>query len=123
VVYLVLRIAVAFAIVRVSRRQDQTGAVPLTARNVYLSAIFLVVLAGTCWLASTDWIMSLEPRWSSTIFGVYNFAGIFLSALAAVCVAVIGLYWQGPFRNVLTWRPLDDLGTLLFGFSSFWMYI
>src|SRR6516165_6317614 len=123
VVYLVLWIALAFAIVRVSRRQDQTGAVSLTARNACLSAIFLVVFAGTCWLACTDWIMSLEPHWSSTIFGVYNFAGIFLSALAAVCVAAIGLYWQGPFRNVLTWRHLHDLGTLLFGFSSFWMYI
>jgi hypothetical protein len=123
VVYLVLWITLAFAIVRVSRRQDQTGAVSLTARNVCLSAIFLVVFAVTCWLASTDWIMSLEPHWSSTIFGVYNFAGIFLSALAAVCVAVIGLYWQGPFRNVLTWRHLHDLGTLLFGFSSFWMYV
>jgi hypothetical protein len=123
VVYLVLWIALAFAMVRLSRRQDQTGEVSLTARNVYLSAIFLVVFAVTCWLASTDWIMSLEPHWSSTIFGVYNFAGIFLSALAAVCGAAIGLYWQGPFRNVLTLRHLHDLGTLLFGFSSFWMYI
>jgi hypothetical protein len=67
--------------------------------------------------------MSLEPHWSSTIFGVYNFAGMFLSALAAVCVVAIGLYWQGPFRNVLTQHHLRDLGTLLFAFSSFWMYI
>jgi hypothetical protein len=109
--------------VRVSRRQDETGAAALTARNVRLSALFLVVFAVTCWLAGTDWIMSLEPHWSSTIFGVYNFAGIFLSALAAVCVVVIGLYWQGPFRNVLTRDHLQDLGTLLFAFSSFWMYI
>jgi hypothetical protein len=121
--YLVLWIALAFALVRVSRRQDQTGATSLTARNVRLSALFLVVFAVTCWLASTDWIMSLEPQWSSTIFGVYSFAGIFLSALAAVTLVVVGLYWQGPFRNVLTRKHLHDLGTLLFGFSSFWMYI
>jgi hypothetical protein len=122
-VYLILWISLAFALVRISRRQDQSGATSLTARNVGLSAIFLVVFAVTCWLASTDWIMSLEPHWSSTIFGVYNFAGIFLSALAAVCVVTIGLYWQGPFRNVLTRNHLHDLGTLLFAFSSFWMYI
>jgi hypothetical protein len=122
-VYLVLWVALAFALVRVSRRQDQTGAASLTATNVRLSALFLVVFAVTCWLASTDWIMSLEPQWSSTIFGVYNFAGIFLSAVAAVVVVTIGLYWQGPFRNVLTRRHLHDLGTLLFAFSSFWMYI
>jgi hypothetical protein len=122
-VYLALWITLAFAIIRVSRRQDQTGAAALTARNVSLSALFLVVFAVTCWLASTDWIMSLEPRWSSTIFGVYNFAGIFLSALAAVCVVAVALYWQGPFRSVLTPQHRHDLGTLLFSFSSFWMYI
>jgi hypothetical protein len=122
-VYLVLWIGLTLALVRISRRQDKTGATALTARNVHLSAIFLVVFAVTSWLASTDWIMSLEPQWSSTIFGVYNFAGMFLSTLAAVCVAAIGLYWQGPFRNILTRHHLHDLGTLLFGFSSFWMYI
>jgi hypothetical protein len=122
-VYLALWITLAFAIVRVSRRQDQTGAAALTTRNVSLSALFLVVFAVTCWLASTDWIMSLEPRWSSTIFGVYNFAGIFLSALAAVSVVAVALYWQGPFRRVLTPQHWHDLGTLLFSFSSFWMYI
>jgi hypothetical protein len=123
VVYLALWMVLAFAMVGVSRRQDYTGASSLTVRNVRLSAIFLVVFAVTCWLASTDWIMSLEPGWSSTIFGVYNFAGIFLSAVAAVCGITIVLYWQGPFRKVLTRHHLHDLGTLLFAFSSFWMYI
>jgi hypothetical protein len=122
-VYLTVWIALAFAMLHNSRRQDQTVSPSLRMQNHRLSALFLVVFAVTCWLASTDWIMSLEPRWSSTIFGVYNFAGIFLSALAAVCVVVIGLYWQGPFRGVIAPRHLHDLGTLLFAFSSFWMYI
>jgi hypothetical protein len=122
-VYLTVWITFAFAMVRTSRRQDQTGAAGLTARNVSLSALFLVVFAVTCWLAGTDWIMSLEPHWSSTIFGVYNFAGIFLSALAAVSLAAVALYWQGPFRSILTPQRLHDLGTLLFAFSSFWMYV
>jgi hypothetical protein len=122
-VYLVLWLALAFAMVRVSRRQDQIGRPGLSRLNVRLSALFLVVFAVTWWLASTDWVMSLEPQWSSTIFGVYNFAGLFLAALAAVCVVVIGLYWQGPFRRVVTASHLHDLGTLLFAFSSFWMYI
>lgn len=121
--YLVLWIVLAFALVRASRRLDPIGAAAGTSRATRLSALFLVVFAVTCWLASTDWIMSLEPRWSSTIFGVYNFAGIFLSGLAAVTLAAIGFSWQGPFRGVLTRQHLYDLGTLLFGFSSFWMYL
>ena len=121
--YLVVWIAFAFIIVRNSRCQDQSDSFSPTVWNRRVSGLFLAVFAVTCWLSSTDWLMSLEPKWSSTIFGVYNFAGIFLSALAAVCVAVIGLYWAGPLRSVLTRDHLHDLGTLLFGFSSFWMYI
>jgi hypothetical protein len=120
--YLLVWLAFAWAIVRNSRRQDQTGDPGLTARNVRLSAGFLVVFGVTCWLASDDWLMSLEPNWSSTIFGVYNFAGLFLSALAAVTLLALWLRRSAPLRDFLTADHLHDLGTLLFAFSSFWMY-
>jgi hypothetical protein len=121
--YLLLWLAFAWAIVRNSRRQDQTGDPALTARNVRLSAAFLVVFGVTCWLASDDWLMSLEANWSSTVFGVYNFAGLFLSALAAVTLLALWLRRSAPLRDLLTADHLHDLGTLLFAFSSFWMYI
>ena len=88
-----------------------------------VSAAFLVVFVLTFWLASTDWIMSLEPKWSSAVFGVYQFSGMFVSALAAVIVLVIWLDWRGNMHDKLTRHQLRDLGTLLFAFSSFWMYI
>jgi len=122
-VYLALWILLAWAIVRTSHRQDADGDVACTRRNVRLSAVFMVVFAATFWLASFDWIMSLEPEWYSTIFGVYNFAGSFLSAVALMTVLVIWLQRRGPFRNVLTEEHLHDLGKLLFAFSTFWMYI
>jgi hypothetical protein len=121
--YLALWLAFAWGIVRNSRRQDQTGDPALTARNVRLSAGFLVVFGVTCWLSSSDWLMSLEPAWSSTIFGVYNFAGLFLSALAAVTLLSVWLRRSGPLRDLVTADRLHDLGTLLFAFSSFWMYV
>jgi hypothetical protein len=121
--YFVLWIAFAFVMVRNSRRQDQSSSPSPMTINRGTAALFLVLFAVTCWLSATDWLMSLEPNWSSTIFGVYHFAGVFLGALAAVCVTVIALYWAGPMRQVLTKDHLHDLGTLLFGFSSFWMYI
>jgi hypothetical protein len=115
--------AFAWAIVRNSRRQDRTGDPALTARNIRLSAAFLVVFGVTFWLASDDWLMSLEPNWSSTVFAVYHFAGLFLSALAAVVLLVVGLRRLAPLRDVITEDRLHDLGTLLFSFSSFWMYL
>jgi hypothetical protein len=121
-IYLVLWLVFAAAVVRNSRRQDEEDAPARTMKNIRLSALLLVVFGVTGWLASYDWIMSLEPQWASTIFGVYNFAGLFLSALAAVILLVIWLRWYGPLRATLTEDHLHDLGTLLFAFSSFWMY-
>jgi hypothetical protein len=122
VVYFGLWIAFALAIVRNSRRQDRDSTTKPTDINRVLSALYLVVFGVTCWLASTDWLMSLQGNWASTIFSVYNFAGIFSSALAVVIVLVIWLRQQGPMRDLVREKHLHDLGTLLFGMSSFWMY-
>lgn len=113
----------AYAIVHASRRQDEDGRIGHTDTSVRLSAAFLVVFGVTCWLSSVDWIMSLEPEWSSTIFGVYHFAGLFLGGLAAITAAAIYVERQGALRGILSTEHLHDLGKLLFSFSSFWMYI
>lgn len=122
-VYLSVWMAFAVAIVRTSRRQDREHDAAPTATNHRLSAGFIVVFGVTCWLASSDWIMSLEPKWPSTIFGVYNFAGILLSALAAVTLLALWLHRYGPLSVALNEDHFHDLGMLLFGFSCFWMYI
>jgi hypothetical protein len=122
-VYFTLWTAFARAIVRASRRQDEDGRIGHTDTNIHLSAAFLVVFGATCWLSSVDWIMSLEPEWPSTIFGVYHFSGLFLGALAAMTAVAIYLERQGALRGILSAEHLHDLGKLLFSFSSFWMYI
>jgi hypothetical protein len=110
--YLAIWLAFAFALARGQTR----------ARKTRLSAGFLVAFGVTCWLASTDWLMSLEPDWTSTVFSVYNFAGLFLSALAAVTLVAVTLRHAGPFRDILTESHMHDLGKLVFAFSCFWMY-
>jgi hypothetical protein len=123
VVYIGLWIAFATAIVRASRRQDDDREVGHTRRNVRLSVVFLIVFAVTFWLASFDWIMSLEPNWASTIFGIYNFAGMFTGGLALMILFVLWLHSSGPLRDFVTEEHLHDLGKLLFAFCTFWMYI
>jgi hypothetical protein len=112
--YLALWLGLTFLLVRASRRKDDN--------RVRVSAVFLVVFAITFWLASVDWIMSLEPKWSSTIFGVYHFAGMILAALAGIIVVAMWLEHCGTLGGSLTHNHLRDLGTLLFSFSSFWAY-
>jgi hypothetical protein len=108
---------------KLSRKQDETGDIKLTKRIKTASAIFLVVLGLTFTLASMDWIMSLEPHWYSTIFGIYNFCGMFLNGLAVITLVVLLLKRMGPFEHILTEQHLHSLGKLIFAFSTFWMYI
>ena len=122
-VYVAVWLAFAAKMARSAPRHD-LGPNPLVRRKaVALSAAFLVVFGITCWLASYDWIMSLEPHWASTMFGVYNFAGLFVSSLAAATLLVIWLRRYPSFEGAVADDQLHDLGTLLFAFSSFWMYI
>jgi hypothetical protein len=123
IVYLAIWIVFGWAILRVSRRQDQDGDESHTRKNAQLSAAFLVIFAITFWLAGYDWIMSLEPHWYSTVFADYQFAGLLLSGLAMIAILVMWLEKLGPLKGVLTEEHLHDLGKLIFAFSTFWMYI
>ena len=123
-VYIVLWSLLSGWIVTRSRRQDDSGDATITTGNVRLSALFLAVYAVTFSLASTDWIMALEPMWFSTMWGVYNFAGMFQAALAVVIMLGLTLRRTGgPLRGVFTDEHLHDLGRLMLGFSCFWVYI
>jgi hypothetical protein len=122
-VYFAIWIAFAAAIRRRSLLQDRDGDHRWSRSNYHLSAAFLVLFAISVSLASFDWLMSIEFRWYSTIYGVYNFAGIFLSGLAAVILIVLWLERAGPLRGIVNESHLHDLGKLLFAFSIFWMYI
>jgi hypothetical protein len=121
--YLACWLALGFALVSTSRRQDRDGDPVHSRTNVRLSAAFLVVFAVTFWLASQDWLMSLDGDWSSTGFAVYQFGGLFLGGLACLAFLAAGLRLIGPFRHVFVGDAVLDLGRLLFGFSSFWAYL
>jgi hypothetical protein len=92
-------------------------------RMVRLSALFMVLFAVTFSLASFDWLMSLDPRWTSTMFAVYVFAGLFLEGIAAVALITVVLRRTGPLAAAVNPSHLHDLGKLVFAFSTFWAYI
>ncbi len=109
------------ALRRASLRQDRTGDLAETRRTVRLAAGFLVAFGITGCLAAFDWIMTLEPRWFSTIFGFYNIAGILVSTVSAVAVASIVLARAGALPE-LSPSHLHDLGKLMLSFATFWAY-
>ena len=87
------------------------------------SVLFLVAFAYTYSLFSVDLIMSLEPHWFSTIFGVYTFSGLFVNALAVLTLLLILVQKHGYLTREINENHYHDLGKLLFGFSTFWAYI
>lgn len=123
IVLLVACTVLSMLIQRASRKQDQDGSPVHTRRNVARSALFLAFFGLTYWLATYDWIMSLQPDWASTIFGFYNFAGLFVSGLAILVLLLAWLRQRAPLDSVITTQHLHDCGKLIFGFSTFWMYL
>ena len=107
---------------RNSLRQDRDADIKYTRRNVVLSAVFLVLFPFSFSMASIDWLMSLEPHWASTIFGLYHIAGLFSAAVAAISIVGILLRRRGALPQI-TETHLHDLGKLLFGFSTLWAYL
>ncbi len=123
-VFVILWTLFARALVRVSRAQD-TSSDPAgaTTKSVYLSCGFLAVFAVTYSLATFDWIMSLEAHWFSTVFAIYNFSSLFLSAIAVMILIVIALRRWGPLKDVVRADHLHDLGKITLGLTVFWAYI
>lgn len=108
---------------RLSLAQDQGEALLHHRRLRRASAVFVPLFALTFSLASFDWLMSLDPRWYSTIFAIYTFAGIFVQAIAAVTLVLLALDRGGHGPSGFGAEQRHDLGKLLFAFSTFWAYI
>jgi hypothetical protein len=110
---------------RTSREQD---AIPerslvLHQKLTAYSVIFVPIFALTLTIAVFDWLLSTDPRWFSTMYAVYVFAGTWVQGIAAVTLAVIVLKQRGPLENSVSDHQLHDLGKMLFAFSTFWAYI
>ena len=115
----------AWFFVRQSLKQDTGEAgVGATVTMRRLSAPFMVLFGLTLTFASFDWLMSLEPHWFSTIYGVYVFSGVTLAGLAAITLAVLAFRKRGWIEpSLLSADHLYSLGALLFAFTCFWAYI
>ncbi len=107
-----------------STRQDLASNALLTVRMRKASPLFMLLFAVSVTFAGIDWLMSLEPRWFSTIFGVYIFSGMMVTALASIIFVTLALRRCGYLsRDVVTGDHLYNLGALLFAFVCFWAYI
>ncbi|MGB0270190.1 MAG: quinol:cytochrome C oxidoreductase, partial [Bacteroidia bacterium] len=67
-------------------------------------------------------IMSVDAHWYSTIFGVYNFATSWVSAIAFIALILMYVKSQG-YLSIANKEHQHDLGKFMFAFTVFWAYI
>jgi hypothetical protein len=129
--FFAIRIAVYFAVwVFVSRffitrslRQDRSGDVALSIQMERFSAPAMVLFGITMNFAAFDLLMSLDPHWYSTIFGVYFFSGGVVGFFALLPLLTILIQRSGRLTNAVTPEHYHDMGKLIFAFVIFWAYI
>jgi len=112
----------AWLLSRWSGQQDQEPERDLRLRLRSGSAAGLLLYAATVTLASIDWVMSLDPHWSSTIYGMLFMAGQCLSALCLAVGMVALLARFQPLKQAVHPEVFHDLGKLVLTFVILWAY-
>jgi len=114
---------VSYKLYTLSVRQDVNPETDIPARLRTVSAWGLPLTAVTTAFASYDLLMSTDPHWFSTIFGIYFFSGAFLAAICFITILSITFQQGGMLQGAVTEEHYHDLGKFMFGFVVFWAYI
>ena len=121
VVYFAIWIGMAYFLNRWSTEQDSIAG-QSTLRFRAMSSIGLVIYSLTISFAVIDWVMSLQARWISTIYGLLFIAGEALSAFCFVVVIESILGKRKPMSEYLTDTEIHDHGKLMLAFVMVWAY-
>lgn len=107
---------------RLSLKQDEVVSDRLSRRMQIIAApaLGLYFLAAT--FASVDWLMSLDPHWYSSLYGVSFIGGHAVAAFAFVIPIALFLAQREPLREHLQARHFHDYGKLLLAFVMLWTY-
>jgi hypothetical protein len=121
VLYLGAFVLIAELLRRYSREQDRSPSTEWITKQRTVAVGTLPAMSFVLTFAAFDWLMSLDPTWSSTVFGIYLFAGGFGGAVGLLCFVAFG-----PLPSRLesaTPEHSHALGRVLLTFVIFWTYI
>jgi hypothetical protein len=104
------------------RTTEPAGRRSHAKRARVLSAAFLPLVGLSVMFAAFDWLMSLNPFWTSTLFGIYFGAGCLLAALSFLALSAF-LLQRRRFLPGVDESHSHALGRLLLAFTLFWSYV
>jgi hypothetical protein len=122
VIYFAIWGALAYFLTVWSRQQDQPPVRDNSARFKALSGAGLILYGFTISFAAVDWVMSLDPSWISTIYGLLFLAGQILSAICFAVVVERILVRYRPMSELLKPKHVHDHGNLMLAFVMVWAY-
>ncbi|RZJ59627.1 MAG: quinol:cytochrome C oxidoreductase, partial [Hymenobacter sp.] len=105
-----------------SVKQDTTGELKLSYTMQWVAAPAMACFVLSATFFSFDFLMSLEPTFISTLFGIYYFAGCAMSFFATTTLLARLLQANGRLKDIINVEHYHDLGKFMFGFVFFWGY-
>lgn len=123
VIYFALWTGIAVWLSRMSLKQDRTADPTIMRKMKIFSGPAMVLFVLTVSFASVDWMMSLEPEWYSTIYGMQLIVGSVLTTLAFSIMMIAMLEKREPISEVLTTRHIHHIGNLMMAFTVLWAYM
>ncbi len=123
VVYGLVWIGISRRLYALSRKQDETGDRSISRKARFMSGWGLLAFALTTAFFAFDFLMSMDFRFFSTMWGVYYFASAALSSVSIVVVILAVLRTGGRLTGAVTEEHFHDLGKLILSFTVFWSYI
>jgi hypothetical protein len=83
----------------------------------------IVIYAITMSAAAIYWVMSLDPTWYSSVYGLLFLVGQGYQVLALAIIVVISLSKGEPFKTILRQTEQHDLGSFTFAFVMLNIYL
>ena len=112
----------SFLLTKWSKQTDRPGAPDNTQRFKAVSGPGLILYGFTISFAAIDWVMSLDPSWVSTIFGLIILIGEVLSAMCFAVVVERILFNYRPMSEILKPDFVHDHGKWMLAFTMVWAY-
>lgn len=123
VIYFALWGFFGYKLYKISVKMDETGDWGNQTLLRKISAPGIPIFGLSVAFASFDWLMSLDPHWFSTMWGVYYFSMSFQVFFPVVILIILHLWNKGLVKESVTHKHIEDCGKLLFGFTVFYAYI
>lgn len=120
--YFAIWMGLMFLLNKWSAEQDRTAERQYSKKMQFLSGPGIILFVLTVTFASVDWVMSLNPEWFSTIYGLLYVAGWVLSAFSLVIAVMVYLATRKPLEGIVQAPHFHDLGKLLLAFVMLWAY-